>query len=158
MVPKIFNTDEFEEAMERVRSDFDENGYEPEECTKDVLSIIASYMVKKTSCNNIGPAATNMFLHNLNDGDIIIPSVPLMAKVYRMEGYFQSLCGYDMDINTGFTKRLMLSASDVDLDVIAKKLFFTCRIYSRLRDLNNKVPTVVRPRLNHHANNKRIRV
>lgn len=42
VVPEIINCVEFEEAMERVRVDFDEYGYEPEECTKDVLSIIAS--------------------------------------------------------------------------------------------------------------------
>lgn len=125
MVPEIFDQDEFEEATERVRSDFDDDGFEHEECTKDVLSIIAYLMVKKTRCNNNGPAATNMFLQNMNEGDlIIIPSVALMDKVYRLEGYFQSLCGYNMDTNPGFTRRLMLSGTDVHLDVTAKKLFY----------------------------------
>lgn len=77
-------------------------------------------MVKKTRCNNNGPAATNLFLDNLNEGNLINPSVSLITKVYRMEAYFQSLCGCNMDTEPGFIKRLMMSASDVDLDVTAK--------------------------------------
>lgn len=113
----------------------------------DALENIAGYICHKLGeeVPNISVPKDNLQSHSytwvdhLSEGGLSKPTDQMMAHVQALHKIFENLNSDGLLITTGFLKKHLEEASEIDCSEKVKKLFFRARMFFLIRKLNREI-------------------
>lgn len=111
------------------------------DATYDGLENLAGFICKKVKepTSFITSNSTNSsftWIDHLSEGGLQKPTQHFMTEIEKLEAIFDSVNKPDLLISKHYLKNLFDRSVEVHCSDSVKKLFFKCRIYFRLRELN----------------------
>lgn len=106
-----------------------------------VLQYISGYLIKKlhlVQCDDRNRDTGETFLFYVNNGGLKIPEADFQNKIEYLEVVFKKHID-DIKCTKDIISKLCHMASEVDLDLQIKELFFRIRMYARLRSWNRTI-------------------
>lgn len=146
-VTDISGSDEQQEDFE---NDFDE-------MRLDALENLAGFIIKKCRKYINPDIAVNNEINNyswvdeISEGGLIKPSKLFLNEIYKLEKIFENINNNTIRVQSNYLKNLISLATNVNLPMKAKELFFRCRTYFRIKNLNNSACSI---KLNKRKNKK----
>ena len=114
----------------------------------DAREYLAGYIIKKLGCENLGQFTTNQTNQNswtwvdeVSEGGLIKPSPEFMKILSDLELIFININGKQIKTQTDYLKFHIKECAQIDISLHIKMLFFKCRLYFRIRELNKCIRT-----------------
>lgn len=111
----------------------------------DGLENLAGYICQKIKNENptlaVNPLddSTYSWVNHLSEGGLSKPSSSLMETMRLCDAIFIKLNGEKLLLTSGFLQKHLAEARDIESNEKVKKLFFRCRMYFRIRLLNDEI-------------------
>lgn len=117
-----------------------------ESLQNDAIENVAGYICHKLKCQFptiVEEPKENAYtwVDHLNEGGLSKPSSEFVAKVADLETIFKDINGDTLLVCSGYQKKLMSHAANIDCAPEIKKLFFRSRMYFTIRKLNTQIQT-----------------
>lgn len=131
------NTNNLEnnETLELESIDYDE-------LSQDALQYLGGYIIKKLGCDNLGIRTSNVqnnvytWVDQISEGGLYKPSALFYEELVKLENIFIKFNGEEFNYMNNFMKNIQLQAVSIPLPDKVKTLFFKCRMFFRIRNMN----------------------
>lgn len=116
-----------------------------EDLQYDGLENLAGYICHKLKNQNPSVAVNPLddsaytWVNHLSEGGLSKPSISLMKTLKSCDDIFLKLNGEKLMVTSGYIQNHLLEAKDIEANEEVKKLFFRCRMYFRIRQLNVEI-------------------
>lgn len=111
------------------------------DATYDGLQNLAGFICKKVKeptsfITSHSTSGSFTWIDHLSEGGLQKPTEHFMAEIEKLEAIFDTVNKPDLFISKDYLKNLFHRSLEVDCSESVKKLFFKCRMYFRIRELN----------------------
>lgn len=114
----------------------------------DSLEHLAGFVCYKLQENNssISTASSYTWTSHLSEGGLTKPSDEFLEQVKELEKIFIHVNGDDLATKKNYMQELLSLSSNITCSEKAKKTFYRCRMYFRMRQLNKNIADQQRSR------------
>ncbi|KAI8116210.1 Transposable element P transposase [Lucilia cuprina] len=106
----------------------------------DALEYIAGYFIRKLKLREYESKENSYtWVDLVSKGMLIKPSSEFLEQLKKLEAVFYTLNGLEISHCDNIHQRLVERSNNIDLPDVVKCFFFKCRIYFRIRHLNQRL-------------------
>ena len=138
-----FKNDVSSSPEEPVNSDESDLTKDLTDIEYDGLENLAGYVCHKLKEPNSFIASSQSsnytWVSHLSEGGLSKPSTEFLGHMEELEKIFKSVNSNKLHISKNYLKNLMQISSSISCSEKAKLLFYRCRMYFRIRDLNREL-------------------
>lgn len=126
-----------------IEDDINFEEIEIEELQEDALEYLGGYIIKKCFKGNEAQvyrdanSSTFTWVDEVSEGGLIKPSKQFIIILKQLEKVFETLNGNKISITQNYLKKHLLQSEKIECEAKVKTLFFRCRMYFRIKHLNN---------------------
>lgn len=133
------NTDEVDATDNYVTDDFSELKWDGLEN----LAGFVAFKLRKNEC--LGSISSKLndvsstWINHLSEGGLMKPTDEFLSRCRQLNDIFETINGKSLKITPNFIKQHIDCAKDINVSNDVKRLFFLCKMYFRIRILNNSI-------------------
>lgn len=112
---------------------------------EDALEYVAGYIARRLKLgedyvypSGMSSQSTYTWIDELSEGGLKKPTEEFLTKLKKLELIFNVINKDNINTNSNYLSNLLSKVKHNDLDDKIKTLFFRCRMYFRIRELNKK--------------------
>uniref|UniRef100_Q7M4J7 P element homolog (Lu-P2 element) n=1 Tax=Lucilia cuprina TaxID=7375 RepID=Q7M4J7_LUCCU len=130
-----------EEPLTNVLDDLDGSNFDDMGTLQvDALEYIAGYTIRKLKLREYESQKNSYtWVDQVSKGMLIKPSSEFLEQLKKLEAVFYTLNGLEISHCDNIHQRLVERSNNIDLPDVVKCFFFKCRIYFRIRHLNQRL-------------------